>query len=272
MRSWGELALLAALVSCGDEADEACPPDSDLTWSTFGDPFVRSWCTGCHSSALAEPDRQGAPVGVDLDTLEGVRAHLADVRRRAVREADMPPAGGPDEGDRALLDEWLACGAPGVDDGGPAEPIDPIPTVPETGCSRVGRWVLSGASCRGVDVTAQWTSMFALTELVVTDAGDTCAIEYHLADAGCDERQQWRSDMVGPTSEFAFLGTVSCEPLSCSWAAIPGDVCQVLADPITETVPVLELADGAVGLGPLAPPDLASFCDALGLVFLPVDG
>ena len=274
MRSWPSLAAAVLLASCGKEEEEppACPPDSELTWASFGDPFLRSWCTGCHSSALAAEDRQSAPVGVDFDTLDGVRAHLQAVRRRTVVDADMPPAGGPDTAAREQLAEWLACGAPGVDAPG-HEDTDALPTVPEPeGCGRVGHWILSGATCGGADVTDQWTAMFPLTELVVTEWYGTCAIEYHLADAGCDERQEWRSDLTSPSADFQFLGTVACEPVACSWSAFPEDVCQVLETPVVQPVVVTELPSGGLGLGPLAPPDLAGFCDALGLVFVPVDG
>lgn len=94
-------------------AERPCPPDSVLTHDNFGGPFMLNWCTGCHSSALEGPDRAGATVGIDFDTIEGIRDHSERIwARSGDQNATMPPAGGPPEMDRALLGEWLACGAP----------------------------------------------------------------------------------------------------------------------------------------------------------------
>ena len=94
-------------------AERPCPKGSFLHWENFGEPFVRSWCTGCHSSQLTEERREEAPVDVNLDSLEGIREHMDRMWTRAAdQNATMPPAGGPGEEERALLGEWLACGAP----------------------------------------------------------------------------------------------------------------------------------------------------------------
>jgi uncharacterized membrane protein len=89
----------------------ACPEGSLLTYDNFGGPFFSNWCTGCHGSAVAK--RQGAPDGIDFDTLEGIRASAARIWARAAdANATMPPAGGPEAEERELLGEWLACGMP----------------------------------------------------------------------------------------------------------------------------------------------------------------
>ena len=94
-------------------AERPCPSDSFLTWENFGEPFMRDWCRGCHSNRLGEGDRVDAPLTVNFDRYEDVEM-WAD--RIWVRAADdnrtMPPAGGPGAEERALLGEWLACGAP----------------------------------------------------------------------------------------------------------------------------------------------------------------
>lgn len=94
-------------------AERPCPSDSFLAWENFGEPFMRDWCTGCHSSRLGEGARVDAPLTVNFDSYEDVEM-WAD--RIWVRAADdnrtMPPAGGPGAEERALLGEWLACGAP----------------------------------------------------------------------------------------------------------------------------------------------------------------
>lgn len=82
-----------------------------VTWDTVGDPFVRSWCTECHSASLTGPDRAGAPAGVDLDTLEGVRDHAPRVEAR-VESASMPPNASPDADQVARFLGWLQCGLP----------------------------------------------------------------------------------------------------------------------------------------------------------------
>lgn len=90
-----------------------CPDDSILTWENFGGPYVLSYCTTCHHSALPADGRQQAPVGVNLETVELVRAQADRIWiRGADQNATMPPVGAPAADDRALLGEWLACGAP----------------------------------------------------------------------------------------------------------------------------------------------------------------
>ena len=102
------------VAACGGSAQpDACPPDSYLDYRNFGAPFLRSWCTGCHSSALSADARAGAPLGVDFDTYAGALAHLDAIKHRAsVDMPTMPPRGPPRADERALLAEWIACGAP----------------------------------------------------------------------------------------------------------------------------------------------------------------
>ncbi|HWB78925.1 MAG TPA: hypothetical protein VG755_28380 [Nannocystaceae bacterium] len=91
-----------------------CPPDSFLDATNFGMPFITTWCTGCHSSDLVGDDeRQLAPPEWDFDSLDAIRASVLMVYLNAADEhEDMPPAGGPSAEERALLGDWLACGAP----------------------------------------------------------------------------------------------------------------------------------------------------------------
>ena len=128
----GAVLLLAAIAGCtsgGEEdpgtasptptgsgtlADRACPTGSVLTYISFGSPFVSDNCTGCHSSALpAGTPRQNAPIDVNFDTVDDVRAWKDRIYLRAADGyATMPPAGGPSVTDRWRLGDWLACGAP----------------------------------------------------------------------------------------------------------------------------------------------------------------
>jgi len=90
-----------------------CPPDSILTLENFGGPFLLDHCMSCHHSALAADMRQDAPLGVDFDQLDAIRAGADRIWARAAdQNATMPPLGPPAEDQRALLGEWLACGAP----------------------------------------------------------------------------------------------------------------------------------------------------------------
>ena len=97
-----------------DSFDERpCPSGSFLTYENFGGPFINSNCTGCHHSGLGDGERQKAPLGVDFDTVALIRAQADRIWARSGDQNDtMPPAGPPGADERALLGEWLACGAP----------------------------------------------------------------------------------------------------------------------------------------------------------------
>lgn len=98
-------------------AARPCPSDSVLTWENFGQPYVTSWCTSCHSSALDEEHRAQAPLDINFDDLDGVRAHAERVWARSGDQNNtMPPAGVAPGIERAQLGEWLACGAKSRDD------------------------------------------------------------------------------------------------------------------------------------------------------------
>jgi hypothetical protein len=99
-------------------AERPCPPESILTYASFGGPFMLNYCTGCHSSHLAADSRQAAPPTVNFDTLEDVRRQAERIWVRAGdHNVGMPPVGGPKAEERRRLGEWLACGAPGKHDG-----------------------------------------------------------------------------------------------------------------------------------------------------------
>jgi hypothetical protein len=144
------VAAAAACSSAGDAAapdvdagaaslipGRACPSGSTLTYESFGEPFFNDWCTGCHSSALSADARRGAPVGVDYDSLAGIRAHLPQIWARAAdNNATMPPAGGPTAPLRQSLGDWVACGAPGTDNGFDAATDDAsAPALPTGACA-----------------------------------------------------------------------------------------------------------------------------------------
>src|SRR4051812_36148977 len=109
-RGW-TAAIAVMLCGCGGASNgtaspQACPNDSALDYRTFGAPFMRDWCTGCHSADLTGDDRAGAPASVDFDTIAGVRSHLELIKQRAGADVPtMPPKGPPGGDERALLNE-----------------------------------------------------------------------------------------------------------------------------------------------------------------------
>lgn len=126
MRSWPEAVGLAGLglaLACGDGGeptagdsgayDEGLAACEALTWETFGEGYFQTWCTGCHSSALPEGDRAGAPVGVDFDTYAGAAQWADRIDARVLSEPPtMPPVGGSSDAERDRLAAWLDCGLP----------------------------------------------------------------------------------------------------------------------------------------------------------------
>lgn len=93
--------------------ERPCPPDTFLTFENFGWPFMLTYCNGCHSSMLPADMRQGAPIEMNFDDLDDVRDHAGRIwARSGDQNLTMPPIGPADEEERALLGEWLACGAP----------------------------------------------------------------------------------------------------------------------------------------------------------------
>ncbi len=125
MRWW--LSALLVVGACGNDARELedLPPDaplvepdadpcadSTLDYQTFGAPFMRNWCTGCHGSGLPTDMRQDAPEDINFDHVEDVRRMAMQVKAKATGATPtMPPAGGPSAEERVLLEEWLRCGA-----------------------------------------------------------------------------------------------------------------------------------------------------------------
>jgi uncharacterized membrane protein len=108
MRSW--LNALVLLAACGNDVDPSCQT-SRLTYENFGAVFLENWCNGCHSDGLPYGMRQTAPLDVNFDTLDEVRAQSFAIVRTTAIARTMPPEGGPTEDERALLAEWMQCGA-----------------------------------------------------------------------------------------------------------------------------------------------------------------
>jgi len=118
------MLVVSSLVACGGTppppsgTGATCPTSSTLTYANFGQDFMATYCTRCHSANLTGASRFDAPVGLNFDTRDEVFAQRVAIDAQAGSGPNgtfttMPndsPAPTPDE--RADLAEWLACGAP----------------------------------------------------------------------------------------------------------------------------------------------------------------
>ncbi len=103
------LLLLAAVAACttnpttsGTTGSASCGSDSTLTYANFGEQFMATYCLACHTSR-AQPA---------LTSQADVQAYASKIMAAAVNSTRMPQGGSVSADERALLGEWLACGAP----------------------------------------------------------------------------------------------------------------------------------------------------------------
>lgn len=105
------LVLLTAACTQVEHLEQAtCEPGhADLTYESYGQPFLDAYCQTCHASA--QPDRDGAPTDVTFDTRAEVMQWADRIyARSAAGNTSMPPGpGGPSADERYLLAQWLAC-------------------------------------------------------------------------------------------------------------------------------------------------------------------
>ncbi len=108
-------AALAFAIACNGPTsidEHPCPPGgTTLTYENFGKSFIDTHCQSCHASR--SHDRVGAPAEYFFDTREDVVRHRERIFVRAAASNDSMPPGpnDPNDGDRAKLADWLACGA-----------------------------------------------------------------------------------------------------------------------------------------------------------------
>ena len=107
-------SLLAVAPACAETEDDpagiTCDRQPPLDWHNFGSGFVDLHCTSCHSVENSEPQRSGAPLGVDFDTYGDVVEHVERIEHEAIgADPAMPPSGGPTSAELALFREWLTC-------------------------------------------------------------------------------------------------------------------------------------------------------------------
>lgn len=100
------LLLVCVLGACNGAsstgiAEVSCPPDSTLTYTTFGQPLIAEHCLSCHDSK--------SPA---LDTQAAVQRASSSILDAAVYTSAMPEDHDIPLALREQLGEWLACGAP----------------------------------------------------------------------------------------------------------------------------------------------------------------
>lgn len=107
--------IIFLLFSCKDSPSsepEHCDEEY-INYHTVAQPFLRTYCTSCHSEQLSGPSRYGAPGNINLDTLKDARNWAQRIRARSIDSNTMPPSGGIRDEEKALLEKWLECGTPG---------------------------------------------------------------------------------------------------------------------------------------------------------------
>jgi len=95
------------------ETPDHCP--DPMSWANTGEPYLLTYCSGCHAAGVAEEARYGATLDVVLDSADQVFAHAERVAAR-VEDGTMPPSGGPDDAENACFIAWLEQGARGRGD------------------------------------------------------------------------------------------------------------------------------------------------------------
>jgi len=88
--------------------DTACAQAYAVTWQNWADGFFTTYCRACHSGSTT--DRQGAPEGLDFDTLAQVRDQADAIESAVLVGERMPVGGGVVPDDLVLLQDFLDCG------------------------------------------------------------------------------------------------------------------------------------------------------------------
>lgn len=199
----------AVTPSSGLAGGAAMPIDDDPcaapgSWTRTGQPFVLTWCTGCHSAGRVGTDRYGAPDGVDLDTLADAVAWQDRILAR-IGDGTMPPGGGPPAAERERLAVWLACGAPGSDSSlvGVSDPVAPgaadtVVVITANSASLEGGtdWIL-----RSGDLVSGSSTVTRVVETYDTDGEDAWLWSREVRDVGGSMLLRWSWDPPLPVGQ-----------------------------------------------------------------------
>jgi hypothetical protein len=226
----GSTIVLATAIACSSDDSDSKGVSAECKkapgYEDFAGPFFLNWCTGCHSSALAEGQRQDAPLGVDFDTLDGIRAHSERIVAFAVHSDAMPPAGGPSQAEREALGRWLSCGAPATTQG--FDPPTPPPagtTPPVTGACAVAKNKLPASSlprCSAQTYQCVLTCEAEKSEDEVDDCREAC--------------QQADTTPPDPTTGLSCGGCTFHQAQACGEQAGCGDTVAALSCCIQDCV------------------------------------
>jgi hypothetical protein len=107
------IVVVGLVVACGGPkaSGATCPPNSTLTYDSFGKDFFNANCNRCHSSTT----KGQTPL---YDTADEIRANKTNIDEQAASGPDSTNDSMPQDGasvataDRVKLGQWLACGAP----------------------------------------------------------------------------------------------------------------------------------------------------------------
>jgi len=116
------LLLLSLFASCTSSPSGATCPDSNApTYGSFGQTFMATYCTDCHSSTAT--NRHSAPSDINFDSMDDIRTHLTDIdveaaagpsaTNTAMPELDAKVTKTPTQAEREMLGQFLACAKEG---------------------------------------------------------------------------------------------------------------------------------------------------------------
>ena len=123
MRLTAPWVLLSLLTGCAKEgpvgADSAasataafCANAPTLTWESYGQGFMATYCLACHSANAR--DRFGAPEDMNFDTAGETWSFQEQILSAVVETSTEPPGGGVYAEDKQALEAWLRCAEPGT--------------------------------------------------------------------------------------------------------------------------------------------------------------
>lgn len=133
------LVLLCLIAGCTDKptptGTTCADPDpitgtTTLTYENFGQAFMATYCTNCHSSDLLHSQRNGAPIYHDFDTLLGV-LEVPD-------HIDEQTGWGPNAHNNFMPGDGTGGRCPSVK-GGPLDEDCPQPTAEER--TNLSQWI-----------------------------------------------------------------------------------------------------------------------------------
>jgi len=110
------MMLIFLLMSCQTGSQQGLEVNCDpavINYKSVGQPFLRTYCTGCHSSHLDGDYRYGAPGHVNFDRYDQAAEWAQRSYIRSVHLGDMPPSGGIPLAEKELFTRWALCGAVG---------------------------------------------------------------------------------------------------------------------------------------------------------------